>query len=170
HALSRTAVRLLHPGNDDHRAVPARPRSRPRRGDDPRGDLRADLPLHRLHHHRPVGPVGRRTLLEGATHGRVVMTAVEPDTRPEEQDNDRKPCGPGRMLRKEDPRFVRGRGNYVDDVRLPGMLHLAVLRSPVAHARINGIDTSAALAHPKVRAVITGADLAEKGLAWMPTL
>ncbi|MCD2109974.1 MULTISPECIES: aerobic carbon-monoxide dehydrogenase large subunit [Rhodococcus] len=98
------------------------------------------------------------------------MTAVEPDTRPEEQDNDRKPCGHGRMLRKEDPRFVRGRGNYVDDVRLPGMLHLAVLRSPVAHARINGIDTSAALAHPKVRAVITGADLAEKGLAWMPTL
>lgn len=98
------------------------------------------------------------------------MTAVEPDTRPEEQDNDGKPCGHGRMLRKEDPRFVRGRGNYVDDVRLPGMLHLAVLRSPVAHARINGIDTSAALAHPKVRAVITGADLAEKGLAWMPTL
>lgn len=98
------------------------------------------------------------------------MTAVEPDARPEEQDNDRKPCGHGRMLRKEDPRFIRGRGNYVDDVRLPGMLHLAVLRSPVAHARINGIDISAALAHPKVKAVITGADLAEKGLAWMPTL
>ena len=51
-----------------------------------------------------------------------------------------------------------------------GMLHLAILRSPVAHARIVSIDTSAAQAHPKVKAVVTGADLAEKGLAWMPTL
>ncbi len=74
------------------------------------------------------------------------------------------------MLRKEDPRFIRGRGNYVDDVTLPGMLHLAILRSPYAHARITGIDVSAAQAHPKVKAVVTGADLAEKGLAWMPTL
>ncbi len=80
------------------------------------------------------------------------------------------PMGFGRMLRKEDARFVRGRGTYVDDVRLPGMLHGAVLRSPLAHARIVAIDTSAAEAHPKVRAVLTGADLAERGLAWMPTL
>src|SRR3954470_18198430 len=74
------------------------------------------------------------------------------------------------MKRKEDPRFIRGRGNYVDDIQLPGMLHLAILRSPVAHARIVSIDVSAALAHPKVKAVVTGSDLAEKGLAWMPTL
>ncbi|HEY0448365.1 aerobic carbon-monoxide dehydrogenase large subunit [Actinophytocola sp.] len=80
------------------------------------------------------------------------------------------PMGFGRMLRKEDARFVRGRGTYVDDVRLRGMLHSAVLRSPLAHARIVSIDTSAAEAHPKVRAVLTGADLAERGLAWMPTL
>jgi carbon-monoxide dehydrogenase large subunit len=85
-------------------------------------------------------------------------------------DNDKKPCGHGRMLRKEDPRFIRGRGNYVDDINLRGMLHLAILRSPYAHARINSIDVSAAQAHPKVKAVVTGADLAEKGLAWMPTL
>src|SRR6476646_8280036 len=97
------------------------------------------------------------------------MTTVE--LRPEDTaDNDQKPCGHGRMLRKEDPRFIRGRGNYVDDVQLPGMLHLAILRSPYAHARIVGIDTSAAQAHPKVKAVVTGADPAEKGLAWMPTL
>ncbi|HEY7596914.1 MAG TPA: aerobic carbon-monoxide dehydrogenase large subunit [Actinophytocola sp.] len=76
----------------------------------------------------------------------------------------------GRRQRKEDPRFVRGRGMFVDDVLLPGMLHGAVLRSPLAHARIVAIDTSAAEAHPKVRAVLTGADLAERGLAWMPTL
>ena len=50
------------------------------------------------------------------------------------------------------------------------MLHGAVLRSPLAHARIVSIDTSAALAHPKVRAVVTGADLAGLGLAWMPTM
>ncbi|NRQ40652.1 carbon-monoxide dehydrogenase large subunit [Nonomuraea sp. NN258] len=76
----------------------------------------------------------------------------------------------GRMQRKEDARFIRGRGNYVDDVRLPGMLHGAILRSPHAHARIVAIDTSAAEAHPKVRAVITGQTLAGLNLAWMPTL
>jgi carbon-monoxide dehydrogenase large subunit len=78
--------------------------------------------------------------------------------------------GHGRMLRKEDRRFVRGKGRYCDDIQLPGMLHLAVLRSPVAHARVVRVDTSAAEAHPKVRAVVTGAMLTERGLAWMPTL
>jgi aerobic carbon-monoxide dehydrogenase large subunit len=78
--------------------------------------------------------------------------------------------GFGRLQRKEDARFVRGRGTFVDDVQLPGMLHGAVLRSPLAHARILAIDTSAAEAHPKVRAVLTGDRLAERGLAWMPTL
>ena len=81
-----------------------------------------------------------------------------------------RPIGFGRLKRKEDPRFIRGQGNFVDDVVLPGMLHGAVLRSPLAHARIVSIDTSAALAHPKVHAVITGTDLEEQGLAWMPTL
>ena len=78
--------------------------------------------------------------------------------------------GFGSRTLREAPRFVRGRGTYVDDVQLPGMLHLAVLRAPVAHARIAAIDTTAARAHPKVKAVVTGADLAERGLAWMPTL
>ena len=63
---------------------------------------------------------------------------------------DANPIGFGRMKRKEDARFLRGKGNYVDDVQLPGMLHGAVLRSPLAHARIAKIDTSAAEAHPKV--------------------
>ncbi|MFE2100809.1 aerobic carbon-monoxide dehydrogenase large subunit [Streptomyces sp. NPDC059468] len=81
-----------------------------------------------------------------------------------------RPVGFGRMPRKEDARFVRGHGTYVDDVRLPGMLHGAILRSPLAHARIVSIDTSAAEAHPKVRAVITGETLAGLGLAWMPTI
>jgi carbon-monoxide dehydrogenase large subunit len=78
--------------------------------------------------------------------------------------------GFGRMHRKEDARFIRGRGNYVDDVRLQGMLYGAVLHSPHAHARIVSVDTSAAEAHPKVKAVITGETLASLNLAWMPTL
>ena len=78
--------------------------------------------------------------------------------------------GFGRMIRKEDARFTRGAGNYVDDVQLPGMLHGAMLRSPYAHARIVSIDTKAAEAHPKVKAVITGAVLETLDLAWMPTL
>ena len=67
-------------------------------------------------------------------------------------------------------RFVRGKGHYVDDVNLAGMLHGAVLRSPYAHARIVSIDTTAAEAHPKVKAVITGAILETLNLAWAPSL
>ena len=80
------------------------------------------------------------------------------------------PIGFGRMLRKEDARFLRGQGHYIDDMDMPGMLHGAILRSPVAHALIKSIDTSAAEAHPKVKAVITGAVLEGLGLAWVPTL
>jgi aerobic carbon-monoxide dehydrogenase large subunit len=81
-----------------------------------------------------------------------------------------RPIGYGKLLRKEDPRFIRGKGNYVDDINLPGMLHGAVLRSPYAHARIKSIDVSAATSLPKVKAVITGKDLEPLKLAWMPTL
>jgi len=78
--------------------------------------------------------------------------------------------GFGSMRRKEDARFIRGQGTYVDDVKVPGMLHGAILHSPYAHARILSVDTSAAEAHPKVKAVITGAMLNAMDLAWMPTL
>ena len=74
------------------------------------------------------------------------------------------------VRRKEDPRFIRGKGNYVDDLKLPGMLHLDIVRSPVAHARIKSIDAEKALAIPGVLAVITGKDLEQYNLAWMPTL
>src|SRR5690242_20098492 len=63
------------------------------------------------------------------------------------------------IKRKEDPRFITGRGSYLDDVKLPGMAHAAVLRSPYAHARIRSIDISAAKAMPGVIAVYTGQDL-----------
>jgi len=74
------------------------------------------------------------------------------------------------VKRKEDARFIRGRGNYVDDVKLPGMLYLDIARSPYAHAKILKIDKSKALAIPGVLAVITGEDLVPLKLAWMPTL
>jgi carbon-monoxide dehydrogenase large subunit len=72
--------------------------------------------------------------------------------------------------RVEDDRFIRGKGNYVDDVQLPGMLFMAIYRSPFAHAKINSIDTSRAEAMPGVVACVTGDLLAQHGLAWMPTL
>jgi carbon-monoxide dehydrogenase large subunit len=74
------------------------------------------------------------------------------------------------IKRKEDDRFIRGKGNYVDDIVLPGMLHMAILRSPFAHARIHSIDTAAAQALPGVVAVVTGKLLEQHKLAWMPTL
>ena len=62
------------------------------------------------------------------------------------------------VRRKEDPRFITGRGSYVDDLHLPGMQTVVFLRSPYAHARIVKIDTSAAEKHPGVMKVYTGKD------------
>jgi len=74
------------------------------------------------------------------------------------------------IKRKEDPRFIRGKGNYVDDIQLPGMLHMDIVRSPFAHAKIVKIDTEKALKIPGVLAVITGETLKKYNLHWMPTL
>ena len=72
--------------------------------------------------------------------------------------------------RREDPRFIQGKGNYVDDINMPGMLFGAMVRSPYAHARIVSIDKSRALALPGVHAVLTADDLKPLSLHWMPTL
>lgn len=74
------------------------------------------------------------------------------------------------VKRKEDARFLRGRGNYIEDIKLPGMLWLDIVRSPFAYAKIKSINKEKALATPGVAAVITGADLVPYKLAWMPTL
>src|SRR5438477_5644981 len=68
--------------------------------------------------------------------------------------------------RIEDLRFLRGRGQYVDDLARDGLLHAVVLRSSVAHGRIRAIDTAAARARPGVAAVLTAADIGEH----MPTI
>jgi aerobic carbon-monoxide dehydrogenase large subunit len=74
------------------------------------------------------------------------------------------------IKRKEDLRFIQGKGNYIDDVQLPGMVYGHMVRSPYAHARITAIRTDEAKKLPGVLAVITGEDLAKANLAWMPTL
>ncbi len=74
------------------------------------------------------------------------------------------------VRRKEDARFIRGKGNYIDDIHLPGMLYMSILRSPFAHAKLNGIDASRAQAVPGVIAVVTGELMAQHNLAWMPTM
>jgi aerobic carbon-monoxide dehydrogenase large subunit len=63
------------------------------------------------------------------------------------------------LKRREDPQLITGHGNYLDDIKLPGMLHIALVRSPYAHATIKSIDTSKAAAHPGVVAVFTGDDM-----------
>ena len=72
--------------------------------------------------------------------------------------------------RVEDARFTQGKGNYVDDIKLDGMLHGDFVRSPYAHARIKSINTDAAMALDGVLAVLTAKDLEPLGLHWMPTL
>src|SRR5262249_3018104 len=193
--VPRAAVRLLHAGHDAHRALAARPQPRSHGRGDPRGAVRPGLPVHGLREHRacravdqqarrgrtgtrpdgragtrPDGRAGTRPGGRAGTRpgggrpgtrsgGGNQMTAGHPH---------RSAYGPAR--RKEDARFIRGRGTFADDVQLPGILHGAIRRSPLAPARIRSGDTVAAEAHPKVRAVITGPALAARNLAWMPTL
>ena len=72
--------------------------------------------------------------------------------------------------RVEDARFTQGKGNYVDDIKMAGMIYGDFVRSQYAHARIKSVDTAAAMAVPGVIAVLQAADLAPLGLHWMPTL
>src|SRR4051812_15734886 len=102
--------------------------------------------------------------VEGRAMTAETMDPHHPQTTPEVG-------GMGHSVkRKEDPRFIRGAGEYIDDLVLPGMLWMDIVRSPYAHATIKSIDASRALATPGVLAVITGADLEKAGLHWMPTL
>ena len=72
------------------------------------------------------------------------------------------------VLRKEDDRLLTGRGQFTDDINRPGQAHMSILRSPLAHARIVSIDTSAAEAAPGVVAVLTGRDMADDGVGGLP--
>ena len=74
------------------------------------------------------------------------------------------------VLRGEDPRLLRGRGRFFDDLRLADQLYASIVRSPHAHADITGIDTRTALQMPGVHAVLTGADYRANGLGSMPSM
>ncbi|MGH2717318.1 MAG: aerobic carbon-monoxide dehydrogenase large subunit [Actinomycetota bacterium] len=74
------------------------------------------------------------------------------------------------LTRREDDRFIRGQGTFVGDLAVPGMTHMAILRSPVARARIRSINAAPAFSLPGVIVVLTGELMAARGLAWMPTL
>src|SRR6185437_5888483 len=149
-------MRFLHAGNVDVllRVVEEEPESY--RNRNPLGHFRQSLPLHRISKHRQ----GRTVRLQEDGAGRKVMQKTSAEI-----------SGMGHsMKRKEDPRFLQGKGNYVDDVNLPGMVYAQMVRSPYAHARIKSINTDAAKKVPGVLAIITGEDLAKANLAWMPTL
>src|SRR5215213_1661169 len=90
-------------------------------------------------------------------------TGDERTTRADATDSVERIVG-ARMRRKEDPRFLTGRGTYTDDVQVAGTLHTAFVRSPHAHARIRGLDVDAARSHPGVIAVYTGKDLTDGGV------
>ena len=74
------------------------------------------------------------------------------------------------LKRKEDGRFLQGKGNYVDDIKLPGMLYMDIVRSPYPYAKIKSINIEDAMKVPGVAAVVTGRDLEKYNLHWMPTL
>src|SRR5699024_6470671 len=109
-----------------------------------RGAGRQPVPLHRVSEHRRRRAAGRRI-------GGLTMTVTE-EAGPE--------IGRARP-RKEDARLITGRSRYTDNMTLPGMLHLSMVRSPVARARITSIDVSEARSATGVVAVLNGAGLAD---------
>src|SRR4051812_2770653 len=130
-------MRLLHAGHAHHPdRVPAR-QSSTERDRDPRSHLRQPLPLHRLSGHRRCGARRRqndaRRRMSGTSFGQAVA-------------------------RLEDPDLLRGKGRFVDDLHLPGLLQAAFVRSQHGHARIRKIDTEAARALAGVHAIYTAAD------------
>ncbi len=126
------------------------------------------LPLHGLPEHRQGHPIRRREDQRRGIQGSRGMNAP---TTPSSLERAEKLQGMGcKRKRVEDVRFTQGRGNYVDDIKLPGMLHGDFHRSSHAHARIVKIDTSKAKALPGVVAVLTAEELKGVNLAWMPTL
>ena len=125
------------------------------------------VPLHRLSEHRQGHSICRRQAQRRGFPGGCRMNANMPSS----EERAEKLQGIGcKRKRVEDIRFVQGKGNYVDDLKLPGMLYGDFVRSPHAHARIKRIDVSKATQVPGVLAVLTAAELKPLSLHYMPTL
>src|SRR6516165_9904833 len=135
-------MRLLYPRDVDDRARAADRGARCGRRPYPLCPLRQFVPLHGLYPDRRSGARSARRLSQGRQAmigtNRYIGSPVE---------------------RIEDPRFLRGRGQFVGDLKREGILHAAILRSPVAHGRVASVDARAALAIRGVRAVITAKDI-----------
>src|SRR6202522_4066493 len=160
-------MRFLHAGND-HARLSAPPGERQSlRGGDPLRHFRQSLPLHRLSEHRQGHSIRRRQDQRRAVPGASRMNDMTPASAERAAKLEGMGC---KRKRVEDIRFVQGKGSYVDDLKLPGMLYGDLVRSPHAHARIKKIETTKAAAVPGVVAVITAETLKTVNLAWMPTL
>src|SRR5690348_2380526 len=137
----RPPVRLLHAGHGHDGDQAAREQPAADRRGDPARARGQPVPLHGLREHRRGRP--------GRVGGDGLMTTTAEQGK-----------GIGvAALRKEDRKFLTGRGRFVDDIKLPGMLHMAVVRSQMPHADITAIDTAAAAGMPGVTAVLTADDL-----------
>ena len=139
----------------------------PTRGRNPLRHLRQSLPLHRLPEHRQGDPVRRGQDQRRRIQGGRGMNDKTPTREQREARLEGMGC---KRKRVEDIRFTQGKGNYVDDLKLPGMLHGDFVRSPYAHARVKSINSEEALKVPGVLAVLTAEELKGVNLAWMPTL
>src|ERR1700730_10918729 len=139
---SRLAVRLLHTRHVDHRACPVDRGTGCRRRPHPLGAVGQFVPMYRVHPDRRGGARSTRHLPEDRQAmigtNRYIGSPVE---------------------RIEDWRFLRGRGEFVGDLQREGMLHAAILRSPIAHGRLRRLDATAARDIPGVRAIITAAEI-----------
>src|ERR1700716_1224988 len=159
------AMRLLHARHAAHRPDAARARRRAEPRGDPRASVRQLLPLHRLSRHRGCGRGGG-----AGPRGRPPMKIVD-DLPSGLSALDRPNSYIGRAVPRPNlARLTQGRGQYVSDVTLPRMAHVAFVRSPYAHARIKGIETAAARQQEGVIAVVTGPELAKVITPWVGVL
>src|SRR4051794_25661258 len=158
-------MRLLYPRHAADRPGAAGKRQGAEPRQNPRADFRQLLPLHRLPRHRRCHRVGG-----AGARGRQAMKIVE-DSPPILTALDRPNSYIGRSVPRPNlARLTQGRAQYVSDVVLPRMAHVAFVRSPHAHANIKSIDASAGKKSPGVIAVVAGAALAKASPPWVGVL
>src|SRR5215510_6497748 len=158
---------LLHTRHDHACAPLAQGKSRPERGGNSLRHLGQPMPVYRLPDHRQSHTVCGRKVARRASEGGCRMNTAVLSREQREAKLEGMGC---KRKRVEDIRFTQGKGNYIDDLKLPGMLFGDFVRSQYAHARIKRIDSSKAKQVPGVLAVLTAEELKGVNLAWMPTL